>query len=150
MSDFRLLRSSQLLIVERAGLLTAVANSTIAPGAFAWHVKGLASRGAIASDGITFTIGVESLALTWFLSSLYLSRLMAAIFAAPSASSADYTMFSKLAKLSALSSSGRSAAMLLVMALCLACLAGLAPFVGASAPSAGQALEVSIIACISA
>lgn len=46
LSDVRGLRDVRLLWPERCGLVTAVANSTIWPGAFVWHVKGLLLRGA--------------------------------------------------------------------------------------------------------
>jgi hypothetical protein len=52
LSDVRGLRHVRLLWAERCGLATAIANATIWPGAFVWHVKGLLVRGeALASLG---------------------------------------------------------------------------------------------------
>jgi len=44
LSDVRGLRDVRLLWAERAGLLTAVANASLWPGAFVWHVKGLLNQ----------------------------------------------------------------------------------------------------------
>lgn len=42
LSDFRLLPSHpRTTWVTHAGLSVAIANSTVVPGAFAWHVKAL-------------------------------------------------------------------------------------------------------------
>jgi NADH-quinone oxidoreductase subunit L len=83
LSDFRLLRQVSILFIERAGLFSALLNSTIFPGAFAWHLKSLLSRGLILSDGLWVAVGVEVVALTWFLSLIYMSRLLSCLFLAP-------------------------------------------------------------------
>jgi len=83
LSDFRLLRNSNILFIERAGLFSALLNSTIFPGAFAWHVKSLLNRGSIIADSFLASIGVEIIALTWFLSIIYMSKLMFYLFLAP-------------------------------------------------------------------
>jgi len=85
-SDFRRLGLGNLASVERAGLFVSVANSTFFPGAFAFHVKALFSRGLLQGSSNLEPICVELLALTWFLSALYLFKLFAAIFQAPTKS----------------------------------------------------------------
>jgi len=80
-SDFRAMSKSNINVVERAGLVSAVLNSTFAPGAFAWHVKSLFSMGLLENDNIFCIVCVETISITWFLSSLYLFRLLLACFA---------------------------------------------------------------------
>lgn len=46
-SDLRLLAGQGLAWFEHAGLAAAVANFTVLPGAFCWHVKGLFSLNLI-------------------------------------------------------------------------------------------------------
>lgn len=144
LSDFRLLKNIRLLPVERAGLITAVLNSTIAPGAFAWHVKGLLSRGALDSDSFLVTMGIESLGCTWFLSSLYLLRLVLAVFASPSLDNQGLG-FTNLSKLAAQIGSGHSVALLALLALCLAALVGIAPIAGLGAAPSGAELSESVL-----
>jgi hypothetical protein len=45
LSDFRYVAGQGLAWREHAGLLFAVANFTVFPGAFCWHVKGLIGHG---------------------------------------------------------------------------------------------------------
>lgn len=82
-SDFRFLAThSRTTWATHAGLGLAIANATIAPGAFAWHVKALITT---SSPWTTTTAqwGLEILQLTWFFSSLYLLTLYVTIFLRP-------------------------------------------------------------------
>jgi len=90
LSDFRLLRRANILFVERAGLFSALLNSTVFPGAFAWHVKSLLARGSIAADSSLASFGVEIISLTWFLSVIYMSKLMFCLFLAPGQTAATW------------------------------------------------------------
>ena len=63
-SDFRKLPFSQTLLVERAGLITSALNTTVAPGAFAWHVKSLLARGSLSSSSALDVFGSEVLAIS--------------------------------------------------------------------------------------
>ena len=47
LSDFRYLGGQGLAVIEHAGLAVAVANFTVMPGAFCWHVKGLFGQGLL-------------------------------------------------------------------------------------------------------
>lgn len=47
-SDFRYIGGQGLSWLEHAGLGVAIANFTIMPGAFCWHVKGLFGHGVLA------------------------------------------------------------------------------------------------------
>lgn len=77
LSDVRGLRRVRLLWAERCGLATSAANATVWPGAFVWHVKGLLLRGEVLLSPGTLVWGL--LALTWFLGSLYLGRLLSSL-----------------------------------------------------------------------
>jgi hypothetical protein len=46
-------------------------------------VKSLLSRGSIVADSFLASVGVEIIALTWFLSVIYMSKLMFCLFLAP-------------------------------------------------------------------
>lgn len=50
-SDFRLIAGNSLTWVEHAGLAVAVANFTVFPGAFCWHVKGLFGHSQLSQTG---------------------------------------------------------------------------------------------------
>ncbi len=80
-SDFRFISlSSNLSFGEHAGLLVALSNFSIFPGAFSWQIKGL----FIKSYGIYFSVftgyALDFLQLTWLLSSLYMLRLYIGVF----------------------------------------------------------------------
>lgn len=80
LSDFRAFFYSRLLWVERLGLCTAVLNTTVAPGAFAWYVKSTLSGTACVGLNPIFTVTLISvLGLTWALSSMYMLRLLAVV-----------------------------------------------------------------------
>lgn len=84
LSDFRFIGgSSNLAWFEHAGLAVAIANFTILPGAFSWHVKSLFIQGQTPVSPFGFSFGVEVLQLTWFFSSLYLLYLYIALFLKP-------------------------------------------------------------------
>jgi NADH:ubiquinone oxidoreductase subunit 5 (subunit L)/multisubunit Na+/H+ antiporter MnhA subunit len=84
LSDFRMIpmhaRSSW---VAHAGIALAIANATVAPGAFAWHVKGLLTTSSPWDNTESVSWGLEVLQLTWFFSSLYLLSLYATLFLRP-------------------------------------------------------------------
>jgi NADH:ubiquinone oxidoreductase subunit 5 (subunit L)/multisubunit Na+/H+ antiporter MnhA subunit len=87
LSDFRFIGGGALCSwAEHAGLLAAVANFTVWPGAFSWHVKGLLAQGEL-GGGLLTALGLELLQLTWFFSSLYLWALYAALFCRPARAS---------------------------------------------------------------
>lgn len=81
LSDFRFIAFSPLLSFgEHAGLCAALANFTVFPGAFSWHVKGLFIKGyALPSFWLT-SVALDFLQLTWLLSSLYMGRLYLGLF----------------------------------------------------------------------
>jgi len=79
-SDFRRVAAQGLTWVERAGLAISVANFTVFPGAFCWHVKGLFNVGVLDTSKVLVTLGVGLLQITWFFSSLYLINLYAILF----------------------------------------------------------------------
>jgi len=82
LSDFRYLAGQGLAWVEHAGLLAAVANFTVMPGAFCWHVKGLFGQGALPlqTTPLGGALGLGLLQFTWFLSSVYLGGLYLTLF----------------------------------------------------------------------
>lgn len=85
LSDFRLIRGvSRLSWLVHAGLAVSVANFTVLPGVFSWHVKGLFLRGVLAGTWLD-SLAVNLLQLTWFFSSLYLLRLYYSLFLKPTA-----------------------------------------------------------------
>jgi NADH-quinone oxidoreductase subunit L len=79
-SDFRMVGGQGLTWVENAGLAVAVANFTVFPGAFCWHVKGLFLQGALVETSPLLVVGLGLLQLTWFFSSLYLCSLYFSLF----------------------------------------------------------------------
>lgn len=80
LSDFRAFFYSRLCWTERLGLCTAVLNTTIAPGAFAWYVKStLASTSFMGLSPVFILLLTSVLGLTWLLSSVYMFRLLAAV-----------------------------------------------------------------------
>jgi hypothetical protein len=79
-SDFRVVAGQGLTWVEHAGLAVAVANFTVFPGAFCWHVKGLFNQGTLPSSSLAIDLGLGLLQVTWFLSSLYLVSLYFVLF----------------------------------------------------------------------
>lgn len=102
-SDFRFISGAPLASwAEHAGLCVALANFTIFPGAFSWHVKGLFIRGYPAHHPVFTAAALDTLQLTWLLSSLYMFRLYFALFLRPlsafvapaGASRAAFTFFS--------------------------------------------------------
>lgn len=82
-SDFRMVGGQGLSWVEGAGLGAAVANFTVFPGAFCWHVKGLFGQGTLAEVGPGVAVALGLLQITWFFSSLYLWGLFLALFLGP-------------------------------------------------------------------
>jgi hypothetical protein len=79
-SDFRLIAGNGLTWIEQAGLTVAVANFTVFPGAFCWHVKGLFGQGILAQPTHLVSISIGLLQITWFFSSLYLWSLYFVLF----------------------------------------------------------------------
>jgi NADH-quinone oxidoreductase subunit L len=79
-SDFRVVAGQGLTWVEHAGLAVAVANFTVFPGAFCWHVKGLFNQGTLPHASLITDLGLGLLQVTWFLSSLYLVSLYFVLF----------------------------------------------------------------------
>ena len=63
-SDFRVIAGQGLTWVEQAGLFIAVANFTVYPGAFCWHVKGLFGQGLLPAGGVLGGCGLGLLQLT--------------------------------------------------------------------------------------
>lgn len=83
LSDFRLMPvHTKSSWVAHAGIFLALANATIAPGAFAWHVKALISTSSPWVSSLD-QWGLEVLQLTWFFSSLYLLSLYITLFLRP-------------------------------------------------------------------
>lgn len=82
-SDFRMIAAHpRTTWVAHAGLVTAIANATVVPGAFAWHIKAVfAPVGPWGEPEVS--VALEVLQLTWFFSSLYLFALYATLFARP-------------------------------------------------------------------
>ena len=83
-SDFRNLCSlGSLAWTEHAGLLLAIANFTIWPGALVWHVKSLYIKG-LPQDHINLeVIGLEFLEISWFFTTIYLVHLLVSMFYRP-------------------------------------------------------------------
>lgn len=82
-SDFRFIATHpKTTWLTHAGLGLAIANATIAPGAFAWHVKALITTSSPWTT-ISAQWGLEVLQLTWFFSSLYLLTLYITVFLRP-------------------------------------------------------------------
>jgi NADH:ubiquinone oxidoreductase subunit 5 (subunit L)/multisubunit Na+/H+ antiporter MnhA subunit len=80
-SDFRLIAFSPLFFYGgHAGLSAALANFSVFPGAFSWHVKGLFIRGYAPHHPAFTATAFDLLQLTWLLSSLYLGRLYLGLF----------------------------------------------------------------------
>ena len=83
-SDFRFIGGvAGLSTLEHAGLLASLANFTVLPGAFSWHVKALLLRGQYPHEGFHLKLAMDVLSLTWFFSSLYLVYLYLALFLKP-------------------------------------------------------------------
>ena len=83
LSDFRMVPTHpRTTWVTHAGLGIGVANATVVPGAFAWHVKSLVTP-AGPWAGAAPALGLEVLQLTWFFSSLYLLTLYVTLFLRP-------------------------------------------------------------------
>lgn len=92
LSDFRFIGGANYLNwIEHAGLFVALANFTVFPGAFAWHVKGLFLLGQLPSYSWGSWFGIELLQLTWFFSSLYLITLYVMLFLKPNQTSTGRT-----------------------------------------------------------
>lgn len=82
-SDFRFIATHpRTTWLTHAGLGLAIANSTIAPGAFAWHIKALITTSTPLTS-LSVSWGLEVLQLTWFFSSLYLITLYVTLFLRP-------------------------------------------------------------------
>jgi len=82
-SDFRFVATHpRTTWLTHAGLGLAIANATVAPGAFAWHVKALITTSS-PWGGLSAQWGLEVLQLTWFFSSLYLLALYTTMFLRP-------------------------------------------------------------------
>jgi hypothetical protein len=80
-SDFRFIALSPLLALgEHAGLCVALANFSVFPGAFSWHVKGLFIKSYPAYHPAVTALALDLLQLTWLLSSLYMGRLYLGLF----------------------------------------------------------------------
>lgn len=84
LSDFRFVGgASRLAWLEHGGLVVALANFTVLPGAFSWHAKGLFVLGQTPFMPSGAAVGLEVLQLTWFFSSLYLVSLYLTLFLRP-------------------------------------------------------------------
>ena len=80
-SDLRLMSgSTPLTHLEHAGLFMALANFTVVPGGFSWHVKSVLSQGQHAWLSPAAQGGFSLLLFTWALSSLYLLSLYTVFF----------------------------------------------------------------------
>lgn len=82
-SDVRIIGSLNFLFFEKAGLVCSIFSSTVIPGSFGWHVKGLISRGFLQIDSFFFYFAMGLLSLTWFFSSLYLFSILIKFFFKP-------------------------------------------------------------------
>lgn len=83
-SDFRLIGGAgNLTPTEHSGLVVAISNFTIAPGAFSWHVKSLLLQGQYAHETLLAKYAADVLSFTWFFSSLYLVTLYITLFLSP-------------------------------------------------------------------
>lgn len=84
-SDFRFISGiSGLSALEHAGIFISLANFTILPGAFSWHVKALFLKGQYTYEFFFAKYALDVLTLTWFFSSLYLIYLYLILFLKPS------------------------------------------------------------------
>jgi NADH:ubiquinone oxidoreductase subunit 5 (subunit L)/multisubunit Na+/H+ antiporter MnhA subunit len=82
-SDFRMLASHpRTTWVTHAGLGLAIANATIAPGAFAYHLKSITPPSG-PCDSLAPEFGTDLLQVTWLFSCLYLFHLYGSVFMAP-------------------------------------------------------------------
>jgi hypothetical protein len=64
-SDFRFISGIfGLSFLEHAGILVSLANFTILPGAFSWHVKSLFMKGQYVYEGIFVKYALDVLSLT--------------------------------------------------------------------------------------
>lgn len=80
-SDFRFLTGvCSRFWLGHAGLVVALSNFTIIPGAFSWHAKSLFILGTTPFKPMGAFFGLEVLQLTWFFSSLYLICLYVVLF----------------------------------------------------------------------
>jgi NADH-quinone oxidoreductase subunit L len=68
---------------EHGGLLLAIGNFTIFPGAFSWHIKILFVQGELGYEAWVSRYALDTLMLTWFFSSLYLWSLYISLFLRP-------------------------------------------------------------------
>ncbi len=83
-SDFRFISGIVgFSFLESAGLIIAVLNFTILPGAFSWHIKSLFLKGQYLYESIFIKLALDILSLTWFFSSLYLFFLIFILFFKP-------------------------------------------------------------------
>lgn len=82
-SDIRLIGSLNYFFFEKSGLICSILSSTIIPGSFGWHVKGLISRGFLLVDSFFFLLAIGLLSLTWFFSSLYLFSIVVRFYVNP-------------------------------------------------------------------
>ena len=83
-SDFRFISGAPVVsVVEHAGIAVSIANFTIIPGAFSWHVKALFLKGQYAHESYLAMYALDILSLTWFFSSLYLIYLYVTLFLKP-------------------------------------------------------------------
>jgi NADH:ubiquinone oxidoreductase subunit 5 (subunit L)/multisubunit Na+/H+ antiporter MnhA subunit len=81
LSDLRFISASPLLAFgEHAGLCVALANFSIFPGAFSWHVKGLFIKSYSLPASRLAPFALDLLQLTWLLSTLYMARLYLGVF----------------------------------------------------------------------
>jgi NADH:ubiquinone oxidoreductase subunit 5 (subunit L)/multisubunit Na+/H+ antiporter MnhA subunit len=84
LSDFRLIPvHPRTTWATHTGLAIAIANATVVPGAFAWHIKAIFTPSSPWDDTLAIEMGLEVLQLTWFFSSLYLLTLYATLFLRP-------------------------------------------------------------------
>jgi hypothetical protein len=83
-SDFRFISGIfGLSYLEHAGIFVSLANFTILPGAFSWHVKSLFMKGQYIYESLLTKYALDVLSLTWFFSSLYLIYLYIVLFLKP-------------------------------------------------------------------
>lgn len=83
-SDFRFISGVLgVSTLEHVGILVSVANFTIFPGAFSWHIKALFLKGQYPFESLLVKYALDVLSLTWFFSSLYLLYLYIVLFLKP-------------------------------------------------------------------
>lgn len=63
-SDFRLLTKNNISLFERTALTVIVANVTVVPGAFIFHVKSLLSCGLFCTDSVFTSIAIDFLSIS--------------------------------------------------------------------------------------